>query len=227
MVRDAWSPHAARAFRAVFRPWMRRHVRAIHVAGAPPILPADVPLLLVANHVSWWDGFLLLELRQRLWPRRAQYTVMLEAELARVRFLRRLGAVGIVPGSIASVRALLRWLRTRRHRDAGFAVAMFPQGRMWPTRRRPLGFARGVEGVAAALAPVAVLPVALHLEPLAAPAPSAFVAVGEPLIVERGVCREALEHRIAALLDDTAGVLDRYGEGAPAAWASRPGAQRW
>lgn len=227
MVREGWSPGAVCAFRAVFRPWMRRHVHAIHVTGAPRALRADTPLLLVANHVSWWDGFLLLELRHRLWPHRAQYTVMLESELARVPFLRRIGALGIVPGSTASVRSLLRWLGLRRRRDAAFALALFPQGRIWPTRRRPLGFARGVEAVAAALAPVTVLPVAVHLEPLTAPAPRAFVALGEPMHAERAVPRGALERRVAELLDDLLDFLDRYGEAAPAVWTSCPGTTRW
>jgi hypothetical protein len=98
---------------------------------------------------------------------------------------------------------------------------------MWPTRRRPLGFARGVERVAAALAPVIVLPVAIHLEPLTAPAPRAFLAVGEPLRVECGVEREALEQRVALLLDRVLGFLDAHGEGAPEAWASWPRASCW
>ena len=55
------------------------------------------PALLVANHMSWWDGFFLIHLQQQLWPETPHYSVMLESELRKFPFFRKIGAIGVEP----------------------------------------------------------------------------------------------------------------------------------
>jgi 1-acyl-sn-glycerol-3-phosphate acyltransferase len=213
-----FSRPALAAFELGFRPWMRRRIREVRIAGLPRALPLGVPLLLVANHASWWDPFLLREVHRRLRPAAPLHSVMLARELARRPFLRRIGAVGIDPDRPAGIAAALRELRHRLGDRPDGAVAFFPQGRIWPTHRRPLGFRPGVELLLRHLPPLVVLPVALHLEPLRSPSPTAFVLAGDPVGAgdEAGAAR--LEAAVEEELDRIHAFLDEWGEDAAGAW---------
>lgn len=214
-----FSPLALRLFELAFTPWRRRRIHDLLLAGLPPGLPPGRPLLVVANHVSWWDAFLLREAHRALRPHAPIYTVMLRDELFRFPFFAALGAVGIDPRSAGSLRRALRLLRARLDAHPEAVVLFFPQGRIWPSRRRPLGFRRGVELFARELAPLTVLPVGIHLEPLTAPSPTAFLSAGEPLEVTRSApAAETLERAVREELDAIHALLDRAGEEAPALW---------
>lgn len=214
-----FSPPALGAFELFFRPWMRRRLGAIRLAGLPRELDGARPLLLVANHVSWWDGFALREAQRLLRPRAPVHFVMLEAELARHSFLQRIGAIGIDPGSPPSVARAARELEIRVRERPDSVVLFFPQGRIWPSFRRPLGFRRGVEWFARRLAPATVLPLGIHVEPLAGIAPTVWVSAAAPVRVPEGdASAEALQAAVEGELDRVLALLARHGEASPAAW---------
>ena len=217
------SPIVDRIWDATIWPGLKRGLNAVHYGGVARDLASDEPLLLVANHVSWWDGFLLRELRRCLGRDASHYSVMLSRELQKHPVLGGIGAVGIEPGAAASLRALLRDLSAWREECPAMSVSFFPQGRIWPAHRRPLGFQRGVEGIARVLLPVTVLPVAIHVEPLTGSRPTAFVLAGEPVRVADPSDTEglaaSLEATIETLLDHTHDLLNQYGEASPEAWA--------
>lgn len=205
-----------RAFDLVFQPWMRHRLH-VRMAGMPSTLRGDVPLLLVANHVSWWDGFLLRAVQRALRPRAALRTIALERELVRHPFLRRIGGIGINPSSPTSILLALRTIERLRTDD--FVLGYFPQGRIAPSHARPLAFHRGIDLVLRAVAPATVIPVALHVEPLARFAPTAFVALGAP-IDAASVDHAGLELRVAELLNDVLAFTAAHGEDADRTWSS-------
>lgn len=211
-----FSRPAVAAFEFVFRPWMRRRIHQIRMAGVPRDLALDRPLLLAANHVSWWDGFVLREVQRTLRPAAPLYTVMSRTELDRFPFFRRLGVIGVDPSSSASITRALRFLEARVAERPDAVAAFFPQGRIWPSHRRPLGFQRGVELFGRCLDGW-VLPTALHVEPLNTPAPTAFVSMGEPLHGS-GLDVTELESAVAAELDAVLGFLGQHGEDTPRQW---------
>jgi 1-acyl-sn-glycerol-3-phosphate acyltransferase len=207
-----YSDATMRTFEFFFHRWRSRRLRIVMLDEAPA-LPADVPLVLVANHTSWWDGFLLRDVQRALRPRRPLFSVMTARELRRNPFLRRIGAVPLEQGSAGSMLALLRSLQLEAHRDPSLAVSFFPQGRITPAWQRPLGFERGVELLVRALSPCCVLPVALHIEPLNHARPTAFVGLGAPLHTDGGsISARRLERVVQNRLDDIAAALVR---GAP------------
>jgi 1-acyl-sn-glycerol-3-phosphate acyltransferase len=209
------------AFELVFRPWMRRRLRGPYVLGEAEAvgIPAG-PLLLMANHVSWWDGFLLREVHRLLRPDRPLHVVMAGPELARHGYFRHLGAVPLAPGRLGA-RGLLRTLEGLREREPDLVVGYFPQGRIWPSWRRPLGFRGGGAWLADRLGPATVLPVGLHVEPLNRSAPSAFIALGPPLPVPLAGGAEALEAEVGRAVDRIMEVLGRHGEAAPGLWGEK------
>lgn len=163
-----------------------------------------LPILLVSNHVSWWDGFFISETQRRLLPLVPHYTVMLERELRKYPWLKRLGAIGIDPERPTSVAETFLSLRTVRRSTSCFSVALFPQGQITPQQFRPLGFKKGMEALIRNLHPIQLIPVALHIEPLANPRPTAFIRSGQVIRSDsQQISAELLEDAIQVLLEQT------------------------
>jgi 1-acyl-sn-glycerol-3-phosphate acyltransferase len=209
-----FSRPAVALFELFFRPWMKWRVRAVLVswAAAPPV---DRPLLLAANHVSWWDAFVLREVQRALRPGAPMYVVMSSDGLARYPYFRRMGVIG-VDSSAGSVARALRYLRDRLRERPDSTVVFFPQGRIWPSHRRPLGFRRGIEVFGRRLS-ACVLPVGIHAEPLSTVSPTYFVSIGEAMDGRASV--EDVERRVQAELDAVLGFVAEHGEDAASAWA--------
>ena len=222
-----FSPFLARGFEMVFGPLMRRRLADIHFLGLPESLPPGRPVIAIANHVSNWDGFLLREVQKRLRPGWPVYSVMLEEELRRYPLFRLLGGGGIRPESPAMVGRVLRRLKARRAEDGDFFLSYFPQGRIWPAFRRPLGFRPGIDLFVRALAPAVLLPVAIHVEPLRKLRPTVFVAAGRPLKVDRASPMHLLlQDLVQAQIDRIHAFLSEHGEDATARVASYGAAAR-
>lgn len=218
-MKTRYSPGVWAGFELLFLPWMHHRLDGVHVRGEENTawLP-DLPLLLVANHVSWWDGFLLREVHRRIRPDAPLHVVMSGRELRRNPLFRWMGAVPLGDGPLAA-RQLLLDLQARRHARHDAVFGFFPQGRIWPSHRRPLGFRRGATWLATRLAPIAVVPVGLHLEPLTRPGPAAFVSVGRPRIVRAESTVGELEDSVTRLVDDLLRWVRRHGEDAARAWS--------
>jgi 1-acyl-sn-glycerol-3-phosphate acyltransferase len=217
-----WQPPAVRAFELFFRPWRDARVRT-RVAGLPRALTDDIPLLLAANHVSWWDPFTLREVQRALRPSAPFFTVMLEAELAKRPFFRRLGVVGLDPASPASLRGCIRQLGRLLDERPDGAVCFFPQGRIWPSFKRPLGFRPGIGLLARELGPMIVLPIGLHVEPLSATRPTVFASAAEPISVDDQLDPADVESAVSHEVDAIHAFLSRHGEDAPRHWPDRRG----
>ena len=218
------SPGAWRVFEWWFRPWLRRQLTGIHLAGLNSIrteseAAGDLPLVLIANHTSWFDGFLLREVHRHLRPDTPLRTLMLRRELEQNPILRFIGGSGFDPEQPFTLRRALGEVVALR--NTGVTLSYFPQGKIFPSARRPLGFARGIEGVLRALRPALVLPVGLHLEMGNRVRPAAWITLGSLIRVER---REELpsaaklEQTVERLLDRTHHHLAQYGEAAAHHW---------
>lgn len=210
-------PVVFRAFDALFLPWMRRHIAGVHITGLPKPHQLTRPLILVANHVSWWDGFLLRRVQRHLRPDAPMHTVMLERELSKWPMLRLLGGIGIDPDHPTTVVQAIRVLEERLERRRDSVVLYFPQGHIWPSQKRPLGFHRGIELFAERLPPADILPVAIHFEPMNTAAPHAFIAADRP-VSATSVTRTDLEVAVERQLDAIAALLADHGEDSLAFW---------
>ena len=161
----------------VFRPYLERlakkHFHALKLIGDPPQIPSELPLLIIANHGTWWDGFFVYLLNLRV-LHRTLYVMMLEEQLERYSFFSRVGAFGIRQGMPRSVIESLGYSAGVLHAP-GTALCLFPQGEMRSPRVRPLGFQRGVEKILAMHGgDVCILPVAMRCEHLGNRRPEAF-----------------------------------------------------
>ena len=190
--KPVFNPFAVRCFESVFIPWRNSRLGELRLLNLPEALPPGKPVLLVGNHVSNWDGFLFREIQKRLRPEWPLYSVMLESELEKRPYFRWLGGLGIRPDSAASVSAALRTLKELRAEGPDFCLSYFPQGRIFPSFKRPLGFKGGIDLFIRALAPLTVIPVGLHMEPMRRLAPTFFISLGRPMRIDR----PSMVHRV-------------------------------
>ena len=196
------------------RPWAlalaRRYARfkgarafdGVHVDGleSARALLANGPVLFAANHVCFWDAFVLVLVDEAL--RADGYVVMDRENLARLSFFRAIGALPLDRDSFVHAR-----------RDLERAVAVlnaprrclwiFPQGEQRPSHLRPLGFKPGVR-LLAKRAAVPVVPVALSYQWHEAPQPRVHVRLGAAVPahdVDTRDLHRVLETRVGAELD--------------------------
>jgi len=205
----------------IFHPYLmwlfRRHFHAARILGKRPETDPELPILLLPNHSTWWDGFFVYLLNKKLFARRP-YLMMLEEQLARYSFFARLGAFSINPQSPASVRkslehaaAILRQPSTSRS-----LLCIFPQGELLPWGRRPLEYKRGLEVMLKVYGDkVNLLPLAIKTEFLNERLPEALFLFGENQIADSDnfpgmkFLQDAQEH----LLDDLAARILRGEKG--------------
>ena len=59
---EAW---AQVLFRHYVRRLLKKHFNNVHLIGEPPRLDDELPLIIVANHSTWWDGFFVHLINER------------------------------------------------------------------------------------------------------------------------------------------------------------------
>lgn len=187
-------------FLALARPYVRRRIArgldGLFVAGleGARAVSRRAPVLFAANHVGWWDSFLVVALDEALGTE--AYALMDAAGVARLPFFARLGAL---PLDRKAPRSGLR-LGASMLTGSGRALWMFPQGRHRPSHLRPLGFEPGVSLLARLVPKAAIVPVALQYVWSDQPAPAAYVHFG-PAMAAGDASAAALEAAVGAGLD--------------------------
>ena len=166
----------------IFQPYLtwvfKRHFHAIQLLGALPEIPSHLPLLLLPNHSTWWDGFFVYLLNKRIF-RRTAYLMMLEEQLSKYRFFAKIGAYSIEPKHRQGIFESLEYTVKLLNQGTPL-VSVFPQGQLLPWHTRPLGYKRGVEWILREYGkPVAVLPLAIRTEFLGEKRPEVFFLFGD------------------------------------------------
>lgn len=204
------------------RPWLGLALHRIHLDGsdAEPAPEPGRPVLLVANHTSWYDGFLLREIQRGHWKRSVLRTVMLSRELNRRPPLRMIGGTGFDPDRPQTLRSAVRDLAMLA-REHPTVVSFFPQGVIRPSWVDPLGFREGTRLIQRELAPLIIRPVGLHLEMGNRTRPTAFVVAGPAVPVtgpDQALDAAQLESMVRRQLARIHRHLQEHGEHAGAHW---------
>jgi len=99
-----------------------------------------MPVLMIGNHVSWWDGFFGQYINLELFDRKI-HIMMLEEQLRQRMFLNKTGAYSIKKGdrsALESIRYTSEILS-----DPGNLVLLYPQGKIHSLYDFPLTFEEG------------------------------------------------------------------------------------
>jgi 1-acyl-sn-glycerol-3-phosphate acyltransferase len=161
----------------------------------------DGPVLVVANHTSWWDPLVVVHLFWRIVPLEA-YAMMDARNLRALPFFRKVGAFGVDLQDAADGARAIRYACKRLDKP-GRLVWIFAQGREVPITVRPLGFRPGAAEIARLARRAIVLPCALRYEMGSRPDPVLYLSFGEPvsLPAEQGRCTNVLEAAVTAELE--------------------------
>lgn len=162
---------------------MKRHFHAFHLFGDVPQPNPNLPLLLIPNHSTWWDGFFVYLLNEEI-IKREIYLMMLDRQLAKYKFFSRIGAFGITPGDRENVNESLNYT-VELLQKKNVMITMFPQGILLPWGKRPLNFKKGIESIIQLYnKPINILPLAIRAEYGGEQRSEVFFQFGENFVVD-------------------------------------------
>jgi 1-acyl-sn-glycerol-3-phosphate acyltransferase len=204
-------PHISTAtlrfFTVIVRSYFRRHFRAVMLQQGERLRSQQGPLIVYANHSSWWDPMVSILLAQTLLPGRRHYAPMDASALLKYPILRRLG---IFPIEMTTARGAAQFLRTSQAILAsGGVVWITPQGR-FADAREPLVFKPGLGALAARVPGVTLLPLAIEYPFWDERLPETLLRFGEPVHIGEGTMTEAATMQLEAALAQTMQALQTH-----------------
>lgn len=119
---------------------MKRHFKRIYLSGS--VSEPGLPVLIIANHFSWWDGFFIASLnREKLYKK--FHVMMLEDQLKKNWFFQHTGAFSVRKNSKSIIESLT--YATELLQNPENLVTFFPQGQFESINQGKLHFEKGVE----------------------------------------------------------------------------------
>ena len=190
-------------FRRIVRGYFRRHFHAVRIAHAERFASVRGPLMVYANHSSWWDPMVSVLLAAELMPGRRHYAPMDAAALEKYGILKR---IGIFPVEMKTARGAVQFLRTGEAILKGGGVLwVTPQGKFCDARERPLELKAGMAALAARVAAAegscTLLPLAIEYPFWDERLPEALLCFAEPMQVLAGEAVEVVQQRAVAALE--------------------------
>jgi hypothetical protein len=117
-----------------------RNFRIVQISGN--YHEAGLPLLLIANHVSWWDGFWVSYINLKVFKRKYHF-MMLEEQLKAFPILGKTGGYSIKKRSRSILESLKYTVELLR--DPANVVLLFPQGEIQSIYTSSFRFEKGIE----------------------------------------------------------------------------------
>jgi len=189
-----------RFFRSIVRGYFRRHFRAVMVQEQERLAKASGPLIVYANHSSWWDPMVCVLLAGALLPERSHYAPMDAVALDRYRILRK---IGIFPVEMATARGAAQFLRTSQTiLESGGVVWITPQGR-FADAREALAFKPGLGALAVRVPGVTLLPLAIEYAFWDERLPEVLMRFGEPVRLAAGMSADTATRELEQTLATT------------------------
>lgn len=189
-----------RLFRAVARSYFRRHFRSVMVQNADYLAHAEGPLVVYANHSSWWDPMVCVLLAESLRPSLKHYAPMDATALGKYRLFAKLG---MFPVTLESVRGAALFLRTAQAiLSSGGVLWITPQGR-FADPREPLLFKAGLGALASRVPGLTLLPLAIEYPFWDERLPETLLRFGTPIQLPAGIAANEATAALESALAET------------------------
>jgi 1-acyl-sn-glycerol-3-phosphate acyltransferase len=183
----------------------QRRFHRFSVAGLENLVSRNkqIPLILYANHSSWWDGLVAFEIGRK--ARLDHFVLMEEKQLKNLFLFKYLGAFSVVRETpreaVRSINYAVDLLKEKENR----ALWIFPQGEILPNDIRPLRFFNGIGRIIEKLENCYVAPVAMRYEHLGNFKPEVLARIGRPeefgTVLDRKFLTEQLSEELTNLLE--------------------------
>lgn len=169
-----------KVFAVYNRKLFKRRFNSLQVSGLDFLNARykNFPLVIYANHSSWWDGLVAFEISRR--AKLDSFLMMEERQLRKLQFFRLLGAFSVVREKPREAMKSLRYAAEILQKNPKRALWVFPQGEILPNDIRPLGFYNGLSKIIEKVGVCRAVPVAMRFEFLGDFKPDIFVKIGKP-----------------------------------------------
>jgi len=124
---------------------LKKNFIGFYLLNEFPIIPINAGLIIAPNHFSWWDGF-FIDFVCKKYLNRKIHLLMLEEQLQRYWFFKKVGAYSIKLDDPASIAVSLLYSREIVSSPKNFLV-IYPQGEIEPYDKRPPQIKEGLKSV--------------------------------------------------------------------------------
>ena len=121
---------------------LKRNFNSITIDGE--FIDKGKPILIIANHISWWDGFWMMYLNLKILHRKFHF-MMLEQQLKKHWYFQYSGAYSVNKKSRSIIESLN--YTEKLLQDSRNMVFMFPQGKINSLYNNPIQFESGVQRI--------------------------------------------------------------------------------
>jgi 1-acyl-sn-glycerol-3-phosphate acyltransferase len=172
-----------RMFAIYNRHLLKRRFNSFRISGLDFLKNKSeaLPSIIYANHSSWWDGLVFLEILRRFDSE--NYVMMEEKQLRKLFFFRWLGAFSVVRQNPRSAVKSINYAAHLLLENSTRTLLIFPQAEILPNDVRPLRFYKGLARVIEKVQKCRAIPVALRFEFAGNFKPEIYVKIGEPEII--------------------------------------------
>jgi 1-acyl-sn-glycerol-3-phosphate acyltransferase len=179
------------AWFSIYLHWyIGRHFRALRLANGERFPATAGPLIVYANHASWWDPLACIMLSRYLLPAANHYAPMDAKALEHYSIFRRMG---LFPVEAGTHRGAAQFLRAAREivATANSVLWITPEGRFTDVRTRRQRFEPGLAALVARLDQCVVVPIACEYTFWDERLPEILINCGEPVRIDSGKSRTA------------------------------------
>ncbi len=133
--------------RLIFDPYinsqLKKNFSNFYLVNEFPKAEKEKSLILTPNHISWWDGFLIDFVNKNLLKRKL-FIMMLEHQLKKYWFFKKLGAYSIDPENNISIKETIKYTASISNNPKN-VVVIYPQGEIEPFNPKPENIKRGLK----------------------------------------------------------------------------------
>jgi 1-acyl-sn-glycerol-3-phosphate acyltransferase len=172
--------------------YIGRHFRAMRVANGYRFPTTTGPLIVYANHASWWDPLSLIVISRHFLPNAHHYGPMDAAALKHYGMFRKLGMFAVESGTL---RGAAQFLRAAREilSSPNSVLWVTPEGRFTDMRTRPAVFRPGLAALVARTGACTLVPLAFEYTFWDERLPEILISCGEAIKVADGQLHTAAE----------------------------------
>jgi len=172
-----------KVFAVYNRNLIKRRFHSLQVSGLDFLRDNDaqIPLIVYANHSSWWDGLAAFEIFRQ--AKLDAFYLMEEKQLKNLFLFRRLGAFSVVRENPREAVKSINYAAELLKNTNG-TLLIFPQGEIVSNDARPIKFYTGLSRIIEKIGEVYAVPMAMRYEFLGEFKPQIFVKIASPELVE-------------------------------------------
>jgi 1-acyl-sn-glycerol-3-phosphate acyltransferase len=165
--------------------YIGRHFRGLRVAHTNRFPKTTGPLIIYANHASWWDPLAFIVLSRHFASTADHYAPMDSAALKHYGFLSKLGLFAIERGT---PRGAVQFLRSAQQilSTPDSVLWVTPEGRFSDVRTRPVVFRPGLAALVGRLGACTLMPLAFEYTFWDERLPEFLVSCGQAIHVPDG-----------------------------------------